>query len=291
MPERIPGLPDRLAPPAFFADAYAVSRARARRRRRRQLALTAGGLVSVSTLLAGALLLQGPGGRQVLVPARTVPGTSGVTPTFPAADASPSPDATVASDATRPNPSPRPTGLVPTRAPATVHSSTSPRPSAPPAQPDSPSSGPEPTVTTYDARRQCGGSGPTATQGFCSYYDGALTARRGSVVQLAASVCRLPGQGSGTLRTEDGQWASFAISTNATGVLWDWSTGRRFVAEPRTFTVAAGSCLRFAVSWDLRGDDGRPLGAGDYALDAVPHAKAGTGAYVSNKAVETFTIT
>ncbi len=299
MPDSIPGLPDPVAAPSFPVDdqGYAGSRAAATRRRRRQLALAGGGATTLSAMLVGALLLPGPGGPQVLGPAQpSVPitepsGTATSRPTprpgspTPSASGVPGPLATVLGALSRPSRSPAPTA---SPRPAMTPSPGS-RPA--PANPGEPISGPEPTVTSYDDSRACDGSGPTAANGWCSYYDGERQAARGTEAVLAAAVCRRPGQGPGTLRADDGEYAGFFAATRSDGVVWSWAHGKRFETEPHAFAVAEGRCLRFAVVWDLSGNDGQALPAGSYNADARPHLSADgpAGAYLSGGFV--FTIT
>lgn len=278
MPDSIPGLPDPVGSPSFpvHDQGYDGSRTAATRRRRRQLALAGGGATTLSALLVGALLLPGPGGPQVLGPAQPPAptaepsGTATSRPTpqpgspTPFASGVPGPLATVLGALSRPSRSPGPTG---SPRPATTPSPDS-RPA--PANPGEPISGPEPTFTAYDVGQDCDGSGYTAANGWCSAHSGARGARRGTTVELATSMCRLPGQPDGQLRAASGQYAEFVVTDQAGAGVWTWSRGKRFTEDARTFTVPAGRCLRLAVAWDLRDDRGREVSAGDYVLTSSP---------------------
>ena len=151
-------------------------------------------------------------------------------------------------------------------------------------------SGPEPTFTDYEVGQDCDGSGYTAANGWCSAHSGARTARRGSTVELATSLCRLPGQPEGVLRAASGQYAEFVVSDEANTYRWTWGRGKRFADEPRTFNVPAGRCLRLAVSWDLRDDRGRALPVGDYVLTSSPYLSA-SGAFVREQKPTPFQVT
>ncbi|HVE74577.1 MAG TPA: BsuPI-related putative proteinase inhibitor [Mycobacteriales bacterium] len=279
MSDPMPGLPDRAAVPAFSAreQGYVEAQAVARRRRRRQLGYAGGGATMLSAVLIGALLLPGQGGLQVLGPASNPaptgtgepssgPGSSDVSPT-PTTSTAPGPIPTFGLLPHPASPRPEPSET------AQPDPNASPDPDASPGgtADEQPLAGPEPTLTTYDPSRPCASfTDRTDTAGYCIYYDGQLKAAAGSVAHLAAAICRLPGQGPGSLRSANGQYAEFRISVNGEDYVWSWGKGRRFARESRTFTLAEGRCLRFAVTWDLTGDDGRALPAGDYWLDARP---------------------
>jgi hypothetical protein len=132
--------------------------------------------------------------------------------------------------------------------------------------------GPPHSVTAYDPSRGCNGDGSLPTQGWCGYYDGATTGRGGAHVELAETMCRLPGQGAGTLQADDGEQASFSARSQDGTTGWHWGNGRRFSPTGTTFNVAAGSCLRWHVSWSVVDDAGRRLAPGTYTLEARPHA-------------------
>ncbi|MDT7550840.1 MAG: Intracellular proteinase inhibitor [Actinomycetota bacterium] len=129
--------------------------------------------------------------------------------------------------------------------------------------------GPPHTVVPYDASRGCGANGPTVVMGWCSYYDGATTGTAGQRVDLAEALCRVPGQGTGTLESDNGQQADFSVFTKDNYSMWTWSKGHRFSKQRTTIQVPAGSCVRWAVVWSVRDDAGRPLARGAYQLDAA----------------------
>jgi hypothetical protein len=131
--------------------------------------------------------------------------------------------------------------------------------------------GPPHTVTAYDPSRGCTGDGPVAAQGWCDYYDGPTSGQSGHPVELAATVCRLPGQDAHTLQVETGEQAQFSAATQESPQ-WTWSKGHHFSTYGTTFNVAAGSCLRWHVSWNVVDDAGRPLAPGVYSLVARPLA-------------------
>jgi hypothetical protein len=132
--------------------------------------------------------------------------------------------------------------------------------------------GPPHTVTSYDASRGCGAVGTATAQGWCGYYDGALTGRGGQRVELAETLCRLPGQGPGTLKVDSGQQAEFVVFDKDNWRKWTWSTGHRFSKRGSTLQVATGTCLRWQVTWNVVDEAGRPLGPGTYTLDGRTRA-------------------
>lgn len=292
MTEQPPGLPSPIpAPPYPSTEAgFGAASAAAGRRRRRQAALGGGGAVTALALWAAAVLVASPSGPQVLdqaerpqvVPRSAVP-TPAPLPVVVAA--SPSAASTVL-----PTPVPLPTLVVEVRPSSSARPSTTPsaRPSA--ASGGEELSGPEPTFTDYEVGQDCDGSGYTAANGWCSAHSGARTARRGSTVELATSLCRLPGQPDGELRAASGQYAEFVVSDDGGGNRWTWSRGKRFTDEARPFTVPAGRCLRLAVSWDLRDDAGRALPVGEYVLTSSPYLST-PGVFVREQKPITFIIT
>jgi hypothetical protein len=127
--------------------------------------------------------------------------------------------------------------------------------------------GPPHTVTAYDPSHPCGTDGPLVAFGWCSYYDGALTGRGGEAVELAATVCRLPGQGAHTLQVDSGQHAEFMVGDRGSPA-WTWAKGHNFSPYGDSFNVEPGRCLRWHVTWRVVDDTGRPLAPGTYDLIA-----------------------
>jgi hypothetical protein len=129
--------------------------------------------------------------------------------------------------------------------------------------------GPPHEVIPYDASRGCGANGPTVVMGWCSYYDGATTGTAGQRVGLAEALCRVPGQGTGTLESDNGQQAEFSVFTKDNYSKWTWSKRHHFSKQRTMIQVPAGSCVRWAVVWGVRDDAGRPLAPGAYQLGAA----------------------
>lgn len=286
----MPDLPSRIPAPTFTPDAYDETRALGRRRRRRQVAWAGGGSGAVAAVVAVVVLAQSsaPGGRALLIPSDASPTTEASTVAVQQEPPTTAPSALSA----LPTPSLPPLPLVAGTSSPAPKPSPSPSPVASTAsEPGTPTTGPRPTVTTYDVSRRCDGSGPTATSGWCSYYDGDLTAARGTTAELAGAVCRMTGRGTGTLKADDGEYASFYAATRDAGVLWEWRHGRTFTPDANSWDVAEGTCLRFAVTWDLRGNNGLPLPPGSYDADARPYV-FDTGAVTTRTdSGITFTIT
>lgn len=149
---------------------------------------------------------------------------------------------------------------------------------APAEQPGSPDQatavrrivGPPHRTTQYDPTQACAGTGPTVAQGWCSYYDGATSGKAGQSVTLSTAVCRLPGQGTGTLSSRTGRQADFAVGKNTYRPVWRWSHGRYFTQAPTSIRVPAGTCVEWYVSWRVVDNAGRRLAPGSYYLAAAP---------------------
>lgn len=287
----MPDLPSRVPAPTFTPDAYDETRALGSRRRRRQATWVGGGSGAVAALVTAVVLAQSaaPGDRALLIPGDPIPTTS------ESAQPGPTPTPTPTRGGLVPQLPPLPVGLpapTPTlTGPPTAPPEGTPAPSGPSSpEPGELTTGPKPTRTTYDPTKGCNGSGPVGF-GWCSYYDGDLTAVHGSTAELAGAVCRMTGQPAGTLRSDDGEFASFFAATQDNLLLWDWSHGRAFAKTPASFDVAAGTCLRFAVTWDLTGNDGKALPVGSYSADARPAVADSSANRANVSGGITFTIT
>ena len=263
-----------------------VLRAATRRRRARVAAAGAAGLASAVV----AALLIGAGGandslRTTNPPAGQpgVAGTNSAEPTAPQGVGTGAPAPTVTG---LPSAVSVPPNVIPTASPRPSPSAPSPSP-----EPVGTEVGPPHTVTDYDASRRCDGDGPTPAQGWCSYYDGALSGKGGSAVELAAAVCRITGQGSGTYTVDSGEQASFSAYDAAGYQQWLWSKGHHFSPASSEIVVPAGKCIRWAVAWDVTNQAGHPLSPGTYELFARPQGHASGDTYVtSNAGTLTFTV-
>jgi hypothetical protein len=153
--------------------------------------------------------------------------------------------------------------------------------------------GPPHMMTAYDPSRGCTGYAPVQPTGWCGYYDGAKTGRAGQHVELAETLCRLPGQGTGQLQTDNGEQAKFSVSDRDGYLKWQWSRGRHFSKAGTTFDVPAGTCVRWYVGWNVVDNAGRSLTPGAYTVDATPLAypPAPAWAYTNAAAFVTFTVT
>jgi hypothetical protein len=156
--------------------------------------------------------------------------------------------------------------------------------SAKPAQPGT-EVGPPHTVTSYDPSQPCGLDGPLPAQGWCSYYDGARTGHGGEPVELAATVCRLPGQAAHTLQADSGQHAEFMVGDRREPQ-WTWAKRHRFSSYGESWNVEPGTCLRWHITWTVVDDTGRPLTPGAYDLIArstvYPPGSIQVRAYLDN---------
>jgi hypothetical protein len=151
--------------------------------------------------------------------------------------------------------------------------------------------GPPHSITAYKPSRGCTGAGPVAPTGWCGYYDGATSGHPGQRVELAETLCRLPGQGAGTLETDNGQQAEFSVVDKDAYTRWLWSKGHRFSKKGTAFSVAAGTCVRWHVRWNVSDAAGRPLAAGAYSLGATPFADPPGDTHVNAQAdFITFTV-
>ena len=247
--------------------------AEARRRRRVHVGIASG--IGSLALVVAVLLAGG------------VPGKDALSTTSPAHSGAPAPTthATVAHSSSSPAPS-APTSRPSATVPATVAG----RP-VPQTKPPSPrvsahvagnEVGPPHSITAYDQTRTCNGDGPTPAQGWCSYYDGSTSGAAGSPVELAASVCRISGQGVGSLSVDSGQQAEFHVEDSRRSSEWTWSSGHRFSAQGTQITVAAGTCVRWSVGWNVTDQQGRPLAPGTYQLTARPYVVVSGGNSVAS---------
>jgi len=130
--------------------------------------------------------------------------------------------------------------------------------------------GPPHRWTKFDPTKGCGGTGPAVSEGWCSYYDGSKSGVPGRTVTLATDICRLPGQGTGTLVSRNGRQADFDVGVKTFRPLWRWSRGRTFSQPKTSLRVAAGTCVEWYVSWRIVDNSGQPLKRGSYYLDATP---------------------
>lgn len=279
-----PTLPPKAEVPSFAAtpDGYAGAYRRSRAiRLRRALAVGGTGTTLALVVAVGLLLPVGHGGSDQLV-------TTTPTATPSAAEPSATPSGAVPSPAA-PTPSGSARGAQPTAGATPSGSST---PATGPSQGTGGGGevGPPYQDVAFDATKGCNGAGPTPANGWCSYYDGATTARSGTNAVLATSVCRMPGQPTGTLVFGDGRQADFAVGPQSYPAVWTWSKGRRFATTSSTITVAPGRCVRWLVTWGVRDDGGAPLAPGSYYVDARPH-EVQSGTYVTTDNPVTFTVT
>jgi hypothetical protein len=103
-------------------------------------------------------------------------------------------------------------------------------------------------------------------------------------------VCRVPGNGQGVLQADSGQQAAFAAFQGG-HQSWSWAAGRSFSSSGTTFTVVAGTCLRWYVPWSLRDNGGHRLSPGKYDLTARPYVhEGGDTSVVTNANLITFTV-
>ena len=130
--------------------------------------------------------------------------------------------------------------------------------------------GPPHRVVKFDPTKGCGGTGPAAANGWCSYYAGSKAGHGGQAVTLATDVCRLPGQSIGTLVSSHGRQADFDAGKQTFRPLWRWSRGRTFSQPKTSVRVAPGTCVEWYVSWRVVDNAGQPLKRGSYYLDATP---------------------
>jgi hypothetical protein len=280
LPPKVPSAPFAAAPEGLTS---AIGRSRQIQRRR---ALVTGSAGTTFALLLLAVLIapgsgHGPQDRLVIASATPTAGTSAPSGApLPQTKGSSSPSASPASS---PSPSGRGT------APGTPEPTVQPSPTTAPVLGSE--VGPPHEETAYDATRGCNGTGPTATNGWCSYYDGDTTAKSGTSATIATAVCRLPGQPTATLTFANGQQADFDLGPKTYPAVWTWSKGRRFAASSPPITLAAGRCVRWFVTWGVQDDHGTPLPPGSYYLDASPMEDRQPGAYVDTVNPVTFTVT
>lgn len=276
------------APPAASGLDGVLTRARTRRRAK----LGALGGASTAVLIVAAVLVGGNGGVDALRltnPAHQPGGTS-------RPSAGPTSTGRTVAEGTQAAKAGGPAGPSVSTVMATPPASTTTTPdpavsaSAAPGSAQGLEVGPDHSVTSYDATRGCVGDGPAPGQGWCSYYDGATAGRSGQQVELAASICRVTGQGDGELTASSGEQADFYIASNGLEA-WSWSHGRQFATAGTTLKVAAGTCVRWHVTWDVVDNAGQPLAPGSYDFTARPAVRAAGEVYVGQNTNKlTFTV-
>ena len=281
-------LPKGRSFPAAVAPPLDDVLSRARRRRTRRAGVVGGVTLAVVAAVAVAVVPHGSSqSMDVVTP--TVSDHSIAPSPSPSAHA---PDVAVARRApadTTAKTTRHVTGTQTTTATTQRVAGSAPSQTAPSAAPDQGTAvrrtvGPPHRTTAYHPTQPCTGSGPTAAQGWCSYYSGATAGSAGQTVTLATSMCRLPGQGAGTLVSRTGRQADFAVGKQAYPPVWRWSHGRSFTQSTTSIRLAAGTCVEWFVSWRVVDNTGKPLAPGTYYLDAAPRvhpASAPGSAYAS----------
>lgn len=252
--------------PEFVATAAGADEAvqRGNRRRRRSAATAAAVLLAAGGVVVAAPW-QAPAARDSLVPARD-----------PLPSPSPSPTAgTTAAPVT----GSRTSSHEPTRAPAGPAGRTAPgaapTAAAPARRTASPATRASSPITrgtsTIAAGDLCAAEQSYAAQGWCLRYTGPATARRGRPVALSAELCRLASFPAATLTFA----STREVLLDVQGTGWQAGQGERFTSPGRTVTVAGGSCLTWASTWDTRDADGFLVVPGSYAVDLGLEASSG----------------
>ena len=285
-----PELPPKVAAAPFRPSADGLTSAYRRSRtihHRRAIASGSAGTTLALLLLAQLVIPSGGDNkRDSLVAASPSPTTStSGPPSTPAPQtptASPSPASTTLSRTPGGSPGRSP-AIAPSRAPAVRVS--------PGMAAAGTEVGPPHEETPYDATRGCNGTGPTAANGWCSYYDGVTTAKSGTSASIATVVCRLPGQATATLTFANGQQAEFDVGPKAYPSVWTWSKGRHFATSSKPVALGAGRCIRWFITWGVRDDHGTPLPPGSYSLDASPMENQQSRTYLNASNPVTFTVT
>ena len=272
-------------PPAGLGDVLARA---GRRRRRQRTGVVATGAAACAAVLAFSMAGGGTVDSLGVTPAHGGDGPAahvGVEQEAPASDTT---------DVTQGDAGSRSGSRAEAQRPAAITGGV-PRPQQPAAVASAPKPaggevGPPHTTTAYDATRNCDGDGPTPATGWCSYYDGATSGRPGQRVELAASICRLPGHATGRLTSDTGEQAGFAVSRGG-AVRWRWGDGHTFRNASSTIVVTSGTCVRWHVSWTVTDRAGQPLPAGSYSLTARPYVADGNTTVIGNLGNVTFTVT
>ena len=238
-----------------------------RRRLRRSALWSAGAVLSVVGVVAGATLV-GPGGNDalVLVPASPLPGVESSRSPAPApvggASPTPGPTATKGSrEGTAPPFAEGGRDGEPVRA------------TAPPGEVprvddrrtpyrESPS-----TITVYGGCLYNGVSDGSSPQDLCVQdYGGSQSVRSGAAIEVQIDVCTsLRRQGEASLEFVGGQEHDVTVR-GEDGALWTWSRRHTFPEGEHSRRIPPGECMTWGTAWDTRDDAGRLVDPGTYTV-------------------------
>ena len=123
------------------------------------------------------------------------------------------------------------------------------------------------TTTAYEPNSPCADTTGRAASGWCMQTDPPRSGITGRPVDLALSLCRLPGFGSAAASFPTTAEAGYALEERSGGAtLWDHARQH----PPRTGRhdrqVEPGRCLTWTVTWTNRNNEGQPIAPGRYEL-------------------------
>lgn len=255
-----------------FTDA--VARSRRRRTRRHAVAASASGTalaVAAFAVLAGqsatpdSLQQQQPFGPAGAPTSEPLPATTAPDRTESDRAAGPQP---VRSLGGAPPPSPAPGRQDATEPKEDV---TQPHPSgapAPRAEAGAPISTPARlTSTAYEPNAPCADTTGRAASGWCVQTDPPRSGITGRPVDLALSLCRLPGFRPAAASFPTTAEAGYALDERSGGAtLWDHARQHPPRPDRHDRQVQPGQCLTWTVTWTNRNDQGQPITPGSYEL-------------------------
>jgi hypothetical protein len=244
---------------------------RARARRRRHALVTTGG-VAVAALITGVVLgAAGPGAgadRLTVVPAAPDHGSrSSSLGAGPDVRPLPSPSsvARAGSGPALPGTQPGQPGQ-PGHAPAPADGQPAPATDAPtPYAPTKRHSANAPiSRSTVGYNAACDAT--YDVQGWCEIYSGPTQARRKHPVTLSMELCRPSVVGDGTIHFSDTRQVLLELSDGGGKVVWQAGQGIKYKNTTSALVVKAGTCLRWASSWDTIAANGFYAPPGDYTV-------------------------
>jgi hypothetical protein len=275
-PFGFPKRPGSAPPPHGLQEAVAAGR----RRLRRSALWSAGTVLSVVGIVAGATLVDGTGNdAQILVPASPVPGpevsgtpsskaAQSVSPTAGSTPARQRPGAGASADPAEPatGTDPEP-GTGAAGDPAQVEGGGA--PAAVPGTSDrrTPHREEPSTITTYGRCLNTGLADGADADDLCVQdYSASRQVRAGAETQLQVDLCASVRRSrAATLEFSTGREHDVTLLRQGSP-LWTWSRAHTFPAGGHTRRLRAGNCLTWVTTWNTRDDAGRLVPPGTYTV-------------------------
>lgn len=122
------------------------------------------------------------------------------------------------------------------------------------------------TTTAYEPNSPCADTTGRAVSERCMQTDPPRSGVTGQPVDLALSLCRLPGFGSAAASFPTTAEAGYALEEPGGATLWDHARQHPARPDRHDRQVQPGQCLTWTVTWTNRNDQGQPIAPGRYEL-------------------------